>query len=188
MDQNVASKSTRAAELVGRVAELQAKYPPPSQVRTAERANPVFAALDQFMECVRYLNTRRSEARMALDSEAAVQDLLFFMLRSCVPDLVPESPTDRVASRYTIKDFRSVSLRTIVEAKFVRDKDHGKSISREIHDDIETYRTDPMCETLIFFIYDPDVNIPDRGALKRHVEVERTYAGRSLSCHVLVHP
>lgn len=189
MGWNVQARTDQITRLVTRAAELQKKYPAPDLLPSeAGRAAVVFAALEEFMECVRYLNTRRSEARFSLDSEAAVQDLLFFMLRASVPDLVAESPTDRVASRFTIKDFRSASLRTIVEAKYVRDRDHGKTISKEIHDDIETYRTDPICERLIFFIYDPDVHIPDRSALRRHIEIERQYAGRALSCHVIVRP
>ncbi len=110
------------------------------------------------------------------------------MLRPSVHDLVPESPTDRVASRYTIKDFRSAGARTIIEAKFVRDHDHGRLISREIHDDIETYRTDPLCEYLIFFIYDPDIHIPDRAALQRQIEVERFYDQKQVNCYVIVKP
>ena len=127
-----------AAALVTRLFDLQARYPVSSDhsASSTARSNIILAALNEFMECVGYLNTRRSNSRIKLDCEAAVQDLLFFMLRPCVPDLVPESPTDKVASRYTIKDFRSEALKTIVEAKFVRDKDHGKNITRELHDDI----------------------------------------------------
>jgi len=110
------------------------------------------------------------------------------MLRPWVRDLVPETPTDRIASRYTIKDFRSVSARAIVEAKFIRDRDHGRSITKELHDDIETYRSDPLCDHLVFFIYDPDVHIPDQTALRRQIEVKRTYGDRRLSCRLIVKP
>ena len=82
----------------------------------------ILGALNEFQECVRYLNTRRSTAAiLSLDSEAAVQDAIFLMLRPWIRDLVPENPTDKVASRYTIKDFVSRSARTVVEAKFIRD-------------------------------------------------------------------
>jgi len=138
------------------------------------------------MECVRYLNTRRSATTLALSSEAAVQDAIYLMLRPWLPDLVPESPTERIANRYTIKDFVSASTRCIIEAKFIRDKDHGRGITREIHDDIETYRHDVRCATLIFFIYDPDVHIPDRDALRRQVEAQRIYDGRPLSCRLVL--
>lgn len=179
-----------SAELCARVGALQSKYPIPNDVETGDRpsAAVVLQALDEFMECARYLNTRRSDKTIVLDSEAAVQDLLFLILRPLVRDLVPETPTERNASRYAIKDFRSATHRTIIEAKYIRDRDHGRMITKELHDDIETYRSDPVCDSIIFFIYDPDVNIPDRGALKRHLEVERYYGGRKLACHVVVHP
>ena len=174
------------------VAALRARYPSrgrrSDQSATQPAAEVILAALDQFMECVRYLNTRRSETTLLLESEAAVQDAVFLMLRPWVPDLVPESPTDRIASRFTIKDFRSANARTIVEAKYVRDRDHGRSISRELHDDIETYRSDLLCDNLVFFIYDPDVHIPDRSALKRQIEVDRVYDGRRLTCALIVKP
>ena len=176
-------------DLLERVAQLSAKYSiSPTQSVQSITAITIKAMLEEFMESVRYLNTRRSDTTLSLISEAAVQDAIFLMLRPSVHDLVPETPTDRVASRYTIKDFRSAGARTIIEAKFVRDHDHGRLISREIHDDIETYRTDPLCEYLIFFIYDPDIHIPDRAALQRQIEVERFYDQKQVNCYVIVKP
>jgi len=160
-----------------------------SQPATAPSCEAILAALERFMECVRYLNTRRSDgALLRLESEADVQDAIFLMLRAWVEDLVPENPTDRVASRYTIKDFLSQAAQAVIEAKFIRDKDHGRSISKELHDDIETYRTHPSCRHLIFFIYDPNSLIPDQAALRRAIEVERTYAGRPLTCYLVIRP
>ena len=59
-------------------------------------------------------------------------------------------------SRYTIKDFISRQAYTVIEIKYVRDTSHGKHISREMHDDIETYRHHPFCRTILFFVYDPE--------------------------------
>jgi len=149
----------------------------------------IVLALDEFMECVRYLNTRRSSTILTLDSEAAVQDAIYLMLRPWVLDLVPENPTDRIAaSRYAIKDFVSRSVKAVIEAKFIRDAAHGKSITKELHDDIETYRSHPHCENLIFFIYDPDALIPDKAALGRQIVTPRTYAGVPLTCYLIVKP
>lgn len=70
----------------------------------------VLAALNSFTDIVRYLNTRRSTgAVLDLSNEAAVQDVLYLMLRPWVLDLVPENPTDKVANRFSIKDFVSQS-------------------------------------------------------------------------------
>lgn len=180
------------AELATAVAELNGKYGSGSTtaVASAQDVGRILKALNEFMECVRYLNTRRSTAAvLALDSEAAVQDALYLMLRPWVLDLVPETPTDRIAAaRYTIQDFLSASAQTVIEAKFIRDAAHGKAITKELHDDIETYRSHPACRHLVFFIYDPDVLIPNRAGLERQIAVERTYEGAPLTCHLVVKP
>lgn len=182
-------KSVRAAEAVSR---LNQKYGAQS-VGAVETESlgvaRILKALDEFMECVRYLNTRRStSAILTLDSEAAIQDAIYLMLRPWILDLIPENPTDKVASRYTIKDFVSKSSLTVIEAKYIRDPAHGKNISKELHDDIETYRHHPACRNLIFFIYDPNALIPDRAALQRQICVERIYDGVPLICHLVLKP
>ena len=174
------------------VAELNAKYGRAASLPTAHGAYgyaEILGALNEFMESVRYLNTRRTDAAvLTLDSEAAVQDAVYLMLRPWVTDLVPEDPTGKVASRFTIKDFLCPSARTVIEAKYIRDRDHGKGITKEMHDDIETYRHHQYCEHLIFFVYDPDVLIPDRGALARQIHAARVYDGIALTCHLVVKP
>jgi hypothetical protein len=149
----------------------------------------VIAALNSFSDCVRYLNTRRSGgALLNLDSEAAVQDALYLMLRPWIVDLVPENPTDKVANRFGIKDFLSKANRLVVEAKYIRNGEHGRMIARELNDDIETYRYHPYCEDLIFFIYDPNGVIPDGAALERHLSSARAYAEKVLKCHAVIKP
>jgi hypothetical protein len=149
----------------------------------------VLAALNSFTDIVRYLNTRRSTgAVLELSNEAAVQDVLFLMLRPWVLDLIPENPTDKVANRYSIKDFLSRSGRFVIEAKYVRTHEHGKSLAKEINDDIETYRYHAFCDDLVFFIYDPDGNIPDAAALERHVRTSRSYDGKTLRCYGVIKP
>jgi hypothetical protein len=184
------SDNVRAAELCADIARLNAKYATSTEAAGRAVGIPhILNALNEFMECVRYLNTRRTTgAVLELDSEAAVQDALYLMLRPWIHDLVPENPTDRVANRYTIKDLVSAVNQCVIEAKYVRDRDHGKHIAREIHDDIETYRHHPACKYLVFFIYDPDALIPDRGALQRQIETPRVYDGKALSCHLIVKP
>jgi REase_DpnII-MboI len=146
-------------------------------------------ALDAFTEIVRYLNTRRSKgASLELTDEAAVQDALFLMLRPLISDLTPENPTDKVANSFSIKDFVSHSSRVVVEAKYIRDRQHGKNITHELNDDIETYRYHRSCDDLVFFVYDPDANIPDKLALERHVHSPRTYGNKTLRCHAVIKP
>lgn len=152
----------------------------------------VLLALREFDACVRYLNTRRSAgAVINIQSEADVQDVLYLLLRPWVVDLVYESPADKSANRYVIKDFSSAAGRFVIDAKYIRDKDHGRSISKELHDDIEMYRTHPRCDHLVFFVYDPEAFIPDQRALRNAIEIERAYGqdgAKRLTCHLIVKP
>jgi len=149
-------------------------------------------ALREFDACVRYLNTRRSAgAVINIESEADVQDVLYLLLRPWVIDLLYESPGDKSANRFVIKDFSSAAGRFVIDAKYVRDKEHGRNISRELHDDIEMYRSHPRCDDLVFFVYDPDALIPDQRALRAAIEVERAYGREivtTLKCHLIVKP
>lgn len=167
----------------------QRQIPLPSSDLANVPVSAVMAALNSFNEIVRYLNTRRSAgAVLELTNEAAVQDTLYLMLRPWVLDLVPENPTDKIANRFSIKDFVSVAGRFVIEAKFVRNADHGKGIVKEINDDIETYRYHHSCDDLIFFIYDPDSNIPDSATVERHLKTSRIYDGKTLRCHGVIKP
>jgi hypothetical protein len=160
-----------------------------SSFQTAVNTTSVLAALNSFTEIVRYLNTRRSSgAILELSNEAAVQDALYLMLRPWILDLIPENPTDKVANRFVIKDFISKSARLVIEAKYVRDREHGKRLAVELNDDIETYRYHISCDDLIFFIYDPDSNIPDAAAIERHLATNRSYDGKALRCHGVIKP
>jgi hypothetical protein len=179
-------------ELLDGVEQLRSAYAAPSIPLTMIRQISVSAVIDalgSFTEIVRYLNTRRSSgAILELKSEADVQDALYLMLRPWIMDLVPENPTDKVANKYNIKDFISQTGKFVIEAKYIRTADHGKSIAKEINDDIETYRYHAACDDLIFFIYDPEGFIPDSVAVERHVRTARTYDGKVLRCHGVIKP
>jgi hypothetical protein len=146
-------------------------------------------ALRRFNECVRYLNTRRSTgAVLDIAKEADVQDALYLMLRLWVTDLVIENPMNMVANQYSIKDFLVPQARTVIEAKYIRDKNHGKHVMHELSQDIETYRHHPLCDNIIFFLWDADTHIPNQEQLRLAVESDRVYGGRPLTCHLIVLP
>lgn len=149
----------------------------------------IILALNQFMECVRYLNTRRSKGTvLTLSSEGDVQDALYIMLRAWVSDLKYEDPTSKNGNRFVIKDFFVPSAELIIEAKYIRDKKHGKEVSKELHDDIEMYRQRGDASLVVFFIYDPNNNIPSVDDLKSSLEIDRIYAGKSLRIELIVKP
>jgi hypothetical protein len=180
-----------ASTALGGLAQLASGASEPS-VAPAPRVGASLLALQEFDACVRYLNTRRSAgAVINIQSEADVQDVLYLLLRPWIVDLAYESPADKSANRYVIKDFSSAAGRFVVDAKYIRDKEHGRLISKELHDDIEMYRTHPRCDDLVFFVYDPDAFIPDQRALREAIEIERAYGKggeKLLRCHLIVKP
>ncbi len=125
---------------------------------------------------------------MTLSSEGDVQDSLYIMLRPWVADLKYEYPTSKNGNRFVIKDFFIPSAEMIIEAKYIRDKRHGKDVSKELHDDIEMYRQRGDASLIVFFIYDPDSNIPSVDDLKSSLEIDRVYNGKSLQIEVIVKP
>lgn len=172
------------------VVALREKYPAAAVAKPVV-AEDVVEALEQFDECVRYLNNRRSKgAVIRVESEDDVQDVVYLMLRPFVRDLNWESPGEKVASRFVIKDFVSREGRVVIEAKYVRDDKHGKDISREMHDDIEMYRHYPWADVVVFFVYDPDGFIPSVTELRRHIEDDRHYGrdGRVMRTKLIVKP
>lgn len=186
----MSTRSNGAADILGQLASLSQSTRLEAPTDAAD-VGSVLRALREFDACVRYLNTRRSAgAIINIESEADVQDVLFILLRPWIIDLVPESPGDKSANRFVIKDFSSASTRLVIDAKYIRDKDHGRSISKELHDDIEMYKSHPKCDDLIFFVYDPLVLIPDQRALRQAIEIERMYGkdAKQLRCHLIVKP
>ena len=146
----------------------------------------IIGALESFSACVRYLNTRRSKgAKLQINSEADVQDAIFLMLRPLVSDITWESPDEKAANRFIIKDFAIPSASCVIEAKYVRDNEHGKNISKELHDDIEMYRRGKY-ENIIFFVYDPNSLIPDIVSLKEQICCERRYGSKTITCYLLI--
>ena len=183
------SEHSATAHTLGKLAALSANLQAGGAVPTPGVA-PVLLAMREFDACIRYLNTRRSAgAIINIESEADVQDVLYLLLRPWIIDLNYESPGDKTANRFAIKDFASPSGRFVIDAKYIRDKDHGKNISKELHDDIEMYRAHPRCDDLIFFIYDQNLFIPDQRALGQAIEVQRFYGTngeKRLNCHLIV--
>lgn len=139
-----------------------------------------------FPDCAGYSQNRRGLAILDLADEARLQDLLYFMLKPVIPDLVPEQPVAGHTRQYTIQDFRSRTLRLVLEAKRVRDKAHGKSIKAELYDDIGEYKQDPSCKNLVFFVYDPGTFIESPSGLIKSVEGLHAHQKRQMRVNCIV--
>ena len=155
-------------------------------VKKVKHIEDVINLLDGFPDCAGYSNNRRGKEILSLCAEDGVQDMVYFMLKPAIPDLIPETPVSGTTRQYSVEDFRSPMLRMVVETKRIRNKQHGRSVKSELHDDIAEYKNDPYCDDLIFFIYDPDTYIESVSGLVKAIEGEHSHNIRKLKVHCIV--
>ena len=142
-----------------------AKAPPQALPPPMER---LLEALSTFPALVGYLNGRRpSGGPTAIASEADVQDLIYVSLKPIFADMVYEEPTRKGAAGYSVGDFSIPCLKVILEIKFIAARQDVKSKADEISEDIWKYTTQTACESVVFFVYDPQLLIPDRANYAR---------------------
>jgi len=184
------SYSTKNLASIGNNGEVQKNINSATRKRNSFNENleieKVIEILEAFNDCVGYSNNRRGRVIIDTSKEDGVQDILYFMLRPIIYDLVPEQPNSGDTRQYSIQDFRSKSLKLIIEVKRIRDKAHGKSIKKELHDAIGNYKQDSDCENLIFVIYDPDSHIESPTGLKRHNDGKHTHGEKTLNVKTII--
>jgi hypothetical protein len=146
----------------------------------------VLSLLERFTDCVGYANNRRSSPLLPLETEGGVQDMIYLMLKPSIEDLIAEQPVSDKLRQCSIQDFRSKSLRLIIEVKIIRDKSHGKSILKELHDDIGNYKSDSFCDDLIFFLYDPNHFLESPSGIIMQIEGEHTHDNYKLRVHCMI--
>jgi hypothetical protein len=153
----------------------------------AANVQDVLLLLEAFPDCVGYAKNRRGVEILDLSDEARLQDLIYFMLRPAIGDLVPEKPVSGAVRQFSIEDYLSKQLKVVVEAKIIRNKSHGRSVRSELNDDIGNYKDDEDCHHLIFFIYDPAKHIESPSGLAKTVQGTHIHQGKPLNVYCLIH-
>jgi hypothetical protein len=191
-ESELARTLTRFAALANQVQAAAAKIcgSEPAKTRLmgslVTNVQHVLLLLGAFPDCVGYSNNRRGTPILDLSNEDRVQDLVYFMLRPALTDLVPEQPASGTTRQYSIEDYLSKELKTVVEAKRIRNKTHGKTVKGELNDDVGNYKNDSNCHHLIFFLYDPDKHIESPTGLKKAVEGRHVHNGNVLNVYCIV--
>jgi hypothetical protein len=108
----------------------------------------------------RHKNNGIPRETLEITDEYDVQDLLHSLLRLYFDDISAEITVPGGASGHTIVDFLLKSEKTAIEVKKTRKGLSNVELRKQLNDDIPTYERHPDCNTLIFFIYDPE-NIID---------------------------
>jgi hypothetical protein len=119
-------------------------------------------------------NRRKGAQALSFSSEYDVQDLLHALLRPWVGDIRPEEFTPSYAGSSTRMDFLLFKHKTVLELKFVRDRDHAKKIGDELIVDIEDYQQHPDCKHLWCVVFDPNHLLRNAEGLKTDLEGPRT--------------
>src|SRR5262249_14391210 len=99
---------------------------------------------------------RKGAQALSFSTEYDVQDLLHVLLRPWVADIRPEEFTPSYAGSSTRMDFLLFAHKTVIELKFVRDRNHAKKIGDELIVDIDHYRQHQDCSRLWCVIFDQD--------------------------------
>lgn len=152
----------------------------------ASNVQDVLLLLSAFPDCVGYSQNRRGSPILNLSSEAGIQDMIYFMLRPAIADLAPEQPVSDTLRQFSIEDYLSRNLGTVVEAKLVRTKAHGRDIRAELNDDIGKYKSESSCQHLIFFVYDPNKHIESPIGLKKAIEGVHTHNGQAFNVYCII--
>jgi hypothetical protein len=74
----------------------------------------------------------------------------------------------------------------VVEAKFVRDAKHAKSVADELRIDFESYHAHSGCKQLIALVYDPGLYLPDPQQFEIDLSGLRQKGDHSFEVTVLV--
>lgn len=133
------------------------------------------------------LTHRRKGAQpLSFDTEYDVQDLLHALLRPWVADIRPEEFTPSYAGTSTRMDFLLPKHRTVIELKFVRDRNHGKKIGDELIVDIEHYRRHSECDTLWCVVFDQNHLLTNAPGLKSDLGGTRSMPDGALNVKMLI--
>jgi|ERR1035438_8885855 CheY-like chemotaxis protein len=153
----------------------------------------LLGTLDQVLEafpvCVQRMRVRQHQRPpFLIENEYDVQDLLFTMLRPTFSDMEHEEHTRKNAGSEKRVDFVFRAMQAVLEVKCVRDKNHAKAIFDEVKIDIESYHAHDDCRHLIFFIYDPRLEVSDARKKMQDLSGWRTMKGKGIEVKVIIRP
>lgn len=164
----------------------------PAPVPRKSQREYLLDLLEAFTDCVAYLTGRRVKATtLELESEAAIQDMLFLMLKPVFPELTFEDPSPKSAASYAIKDLYFPSMKLVLEVKYIGTRSDVRAVEKQLADDIWKYTAHPDCEDLIFFIYDSNTKISDRHNFVHNMSRkpgEFVNKGRSIRIQTIIKP
>jgi hypothetical protein len=97
--------------------------------------------------------------QLYIENEYDVQYLLRAILSLHFDDIRPEEPTGSSAGSSSKADFWLDDEKVVIETKHTRDSLTNKQLKIDLNTDIGDYQKIGNCQTVVFFIYDPENRI-----------------------------
>lgn len=117
-----------------------------------------------------FANHRQNSPYAKIENEYQVQDLIYCLAVSIMPDLQYEDPQykNKGALTSTRIDFFSLQHKLYIEVKFANSKHSATQVEAEISEDVFKYGKQAIFSTLVFFIYcADDYNFPSPREFER---------------------
>lgn len=160
-----------------------------SRTYTGDRRFLLTEILEMFPSATRQLASRQGNRPIyAIDEEQDVRDLLYVIIKSIFPDARIEEFARVHAGSSKRVDIVIPAISTLVEVKYVRDKQHAKKIADELKIDIESYHTHPNCNRLFAYIWDPQSYLVDRSNFIKDLRGLRVKGENRFSVEVFIKP
>ena len=132
------------------------------RIDTKDKVAIITDMFESISDNINFLEKRKhNRPSFVVENEYDVQDLLYVMIKSIFSDAKLEEYTGKHAGGSKRIDIVLPSIDVVIETKFVRDKEHAKTVINELKIDIESYHIHPNCKTMCVLIYDPCKHIMD---------------------------
>jgi hypothetical protein len=137
-----------------------------------------------------FLNHRPDSPYAKLDSEQKVQDLIYCIARSQVPDLHYEDPQKKTAGALTSTrvDFSSAMANLFIEVKLANSNHTAKKVEAEISEDIVKYGKHRTFSALVFFVYCYEYSFPNPREFERGFTGPCTIGDHHFNTYCIVKP
>ena len=146
---------------------------------------------DWFVSMVGYfINHRSSSPYAKLDDEYKVQDLIYGLALTVIPDLQYEDPQKKNVGALTSTrvDFYSAECQLFLEIKLASSAHTAKKVEAEMSEDIVKYGKQKIFSTLIFFVYCHDYALPSPREFEKGHTGAHTIGGHHFQTYCVVKP
>lgn len=160
-----------------------------SRTYTGDRRFLLTEILEMFPASARQLSNRQgNRPNYIISEEQDIRDLLYIIVKSIFPDARLEEFARVHAGTSKRVDIVIPTISTLVEVKYVRDKQHSKKIADELKIDFESYHTHPDCRRLFAYVWDEHNYLVDRSNFIKDLRGLRVKGESRFSVEVMVKP